>query len=140
MFSHNVKSMITLSNATLNLFNALPKEFTKKEFEDVRDSMCDMHPLSFSTCRKYNLITIVRAEPSTYKVEEDRWINPVTNEQYDYDTLTIKWSIELAKQFDVDYVPYLNPYCLPHSSIKIDKPCIRNIYAICSEKVQEFFK
>ena len=140
MFSHNVKSMFALSGATLDLFNALPKEFTKKEFEAVRDSMYDMHPLSFPTCRKYNFIAIVRTEPATYEIEEDRWTNPVTNEQYDYDTLTDKWSIELAKQFGVTYAPFFSPYRLPHSSIKVNKPCVRNIYAICSEKVQEFFK
>lgn len=138
MFGHNVNSMFALPTATLDLFNALPQEFTKKDFDTARASMKGAHPLSLPTCREYGFIIIVRTEPATYKVEEDVWTNPITNEQYDYDTLERKWSIELAEQFGVAYTSFLSPYCLPYSSIKVDKPCIRNIFAVDFEKFQKF--
>lgn len=138
MFGHNVNSMFALPTATLDLFNALPQEFTKKDFDTARASMKDAHPLSLPTCREYGFIIIVRTEPATYKVEEDVWTNPITNEQYNYDTLKRKWSIELAEQFGVAYTSFLRPYCLPYSSTKVDKPCIRNIFAVDFEKFQKF--
>ena len=83
-------------------------------------------------------IAIVRTEPATYQVEEDVWVNPITNEQYNNDTLRKKWSVELAEQFGVGYTPYPRIYRLPHSSIKVDKPCVRNIFAVNFEKFQKF--
>jgi hypothetical protein len=138
MFGHNVNSMFALSTTTAALFNALPQEFTKKDFDTVRASMKGAHPLSLPTCREYGFIIIVRTEPATYQVEEDVWVNPITNEQYNNDTLRKKWSVELAEQFGVDYTPYPRIYCLPHSSIKVDKPCVRNIFAVNFEKFQKF--
>ena len=138
MFSHTVSSMFALPTATIELFEALPQEFTKKDFDTVRANMKGARPLSLSTCRSYGFIIIVRTEPATYRVEEDVWTNPITNEQYNYDTLKCKWSVELAEQFGVAYTSSLYPYCLPYSSIKVDKPCVRNIFAVDFEKFQKF--
>ena len=138
MFGHNVNSMFALPTTTLDLFNALPQEFTKKDFDTVRASMKDAHPLSLPTCREYGFIIIVRTEPATYQVEEDVWINPITDEHYDSDTLRKKWCMELAEQFGVAYTPFARPYRLPYSTIKVNKPCVRNIFAVDFEKFQKF--
>ena len=138
MFGHNVNSMFALPTTTLDLFNALPKEFTKKEFDTARASMKGAHPLSLSTCREYGFIIVVRTEPATYTVIEDVWTNPITNEQYNRDTLRRKWCIEMAEQFGVAYTPSPRPYCLPYSPTKVDKPCVRNIFAVDFEKFQKF--
>ena len=138
--SHNVSSMFALSTATNNLFNMLPKEFTKKDFDTARDSMKNAQPLSLATCRKYGLVVLVRTEPTTYKTKEEVWVNPVTNERYNFDTLKRKWSIELAEQFGVAYTYSPRPSCLPHSLIEVDKPCVRNIFTINFEKFQKFLE
>ena len=136
--SHTTSSMFALPTATNNLFNMLPKEFTKKDFETVRDSMKNAHPLSLSTSRKYGFIVIVRTEPTTYKTREEVWVNPVTNERYTENELRRKWSIELAEQFGVTYTPTPRMIRLPHFLTEVDKPCIRNIFTVNFEKFQEF--
>ena len=136
--SHTTSSMFALPTATNNLFNMLPKEFTKKDFETVRDSMKNDHPLSLSTSRKYGFIVIVRTEPTTYKTREEVWVNPVTNERYTENELRRKWSIELAEQFGVTYTPTPRMIRLPHFLTEVDKPCIRNIFTVNFEKFQEF--
>ena len=137
MFSHNVNSMFALPTATLALFNALPQEFTKKDFDTMRESMKNAHPLSLPTCRKYGFIIVVRTEPTTYTIEEDIWTNPITNEQYNFNTLVDNWSIKLAEQFGVDYERSCF-YLLPHSLVKVVKPCTRNIFTVDFKKFQKF--
>ena len=137
--SHTARSMFALPTATHNLFNMLPKEFTKKDFDTTRDSMKN-EPLSLSTCRKYGLVVLVRTEPTTYKTKEGVWVNPVTNERYNLDTLKRKWSIELAEQFGVTYTPFPNSYSLPSPLIEVEKPCVRNVFTVNFEKFQKFLE
>ena len=143
MFSHNVKTMLALPHATLELFNALPTEFTKKEFDATRNAMSNAHPLSLAACRDYNFVVVVRREPITYKTRTDVWTNPTTGEQYTADEIVRKWSIELAEQFGVPSKSnfYFSPYCrLPYERKEIEREGFRNIFAVDFEKFQEFLQ
>lgn len=136
--SHTTSSMFALPTATNNLFNMLPKEFTKKEFDAARASMKNARPLSLSTCREYGFVVLVRTEPTTYKTKEGVWVNPVTNERYTENELERKWSIELAEQFGVAYTPTPQVWRLPYSLVEVEKPCVRNIFTVNLEKFQKF--
>lgn len=143
MFSHNVKTMLALPHTTLELFNALPTEFTKKEFDTARNAMNNAHPLSLATCRDYGFVVVVRTEPIKYKTSTDVWTNPKTGEQYTADEIVRKWSIELAEQFGVPFRSnfYFSPYCrLPYKYKEIEKEGFRNIFAVDFEKFQEFLQ
>lgn len=143
MFSHNVKTMLALPHTTLELFNALPTEFTKKEFDTARNAMNNAHPLSLATCRDYGFVVVVRTEPIKYKTRTDVWTNPKTGEQYTADEIVRKWSIELAEQFGVPFQSnfYFSPYCrLPYECKEIEKEGFRNIFTIDFEKFQEFLQ
>lgn len=142
-FGHSVPTMVALSEVTQHLFGNLPAEFTKKDFDAVRKSYIDRkeHPMSFQTCRDYELLIVVRTEPTTYYKEEEVWTNPVTGQQFNYDELRENWSRKLAKEFGAPWNEgYVYPYSIPGCSYEeVEKTGYRNIYAVNTEKIKTFF-
>ena len=141
-FSHTVPTMLGFPMDCEALLSALPAEFSKHQFEDIRKTIPG-HPMSFSSARKYGIIEVVRTEPCMRKMTCDIWTNPVTGAKYTYDQLSDKWSKELAAQFGVEYLVrgwnrnvWTTPsfYCLPYQEETLEVECYRNIFKVNVEK------
>ncbi len=141
---HTIPTMMHLQAACEELFAALPAEFSKSEFNAIRQQLGN-RGLSYASARKYGIIVVVREEPCKRKATCDFWTNPVTGEKYTYDELDQKWSKEIASQFGVEYMHYHGSYAyapsfwgLPHGEETREVDCYRNIFRLDVEKFKSF--
>ena len=63
--AHYIPSMMALAPKTQELFDRLPREFTKKQYEALRDELTEgrypcLSPMSLVTAREYGIIEVVR--------------------------------------------------------------------------------
>lgn len=142
---HTIPTMMHLQAASEELFAALPAEFSKSEFNAIRQQLGN-RGISYASARKYGIIVVVREEPCKRKVTADFWTNPVTGEKYTYEELDNKWSKEIADQFGVEYLLkfhgcyYSHPsfWGLPHEEETHEVDCYRNIFRLDVEKFKSF--
>ena len=141
---HTIPTMMHLQAASEELFAALPAEFSKSEFNAIRQQLGN-RGISYASARKYGIIVVVREEPCKRKMTCDFWTNPITGEKYTWDELDEKWSKELASQFGVEYMSYHGSYAyrpsfwsLPHAEGTYEVDCYRNIFRLDVEKFKSF--
>lgn len=119
--AHNIPSMMALASKTQELFDRLPAEFTKKQFEEMRYELCEgrypqRSPISLVTAREYGIIEVVRTEKTTYTKEVRVVINPTTKQKYTEEELDDIWSKKIAREFGLNFngrLPYygeLHPF------------------------------
>ena len=106
--AHNIPSMMALAPKTEETFKALPAEFTKREFNEVRDRYADdRYPrsasISLETAREYGLVYVVRTEKTTYRKEARVFINPKTKDKYTEEQLDELWCKKLAREFGLPF-------------------------------------
>lgn len=141
---HTIPTMMHLQAACEELFAALPAEFSKSEFNAIREQLGN-RGISYASARKYGIIVVVREEPCKRKMTYDCWTNPVTGEKYTYEELDNKWSKEIASQFGVEYMCYHGSYAyrpslwgLPYAEESREVDCYRNIFRLDVEKFKSF--
>ena len=141
---HTIPTMMHLQTASEELFGALPAEFSKSEFNAIRQQLGN-RGISYASARKYGIIVVVREEPCKRTMTCDIWTNPVTGEKYTYEELDSKWSKEIASQFGVEYMRYHGSYAyapsfwgLPHAEESREVDCYRNIFRLDVEKFKSF--
>ena len=85
--AHYIPSMMALAPKTQELFDRLPNEFTKKQYEALRDELSEgryptLSAISLVSAREYGIIEVVRTEKTTYTKEVRVVVNPKTAEKY----------------------------------------------------------
>lgn len=139
-FSHTVPTMFALAKVTEQFLQSLPAEFTKKQFDELRNG-CKGHPLSLQTCRDYGFVVVVRTEPTTYTKEESVWI----------DAKGRKYSEKEMRLFDRKTIATLfnrptyasqweSIYSLPYNDEPVEHPCERNIFRFNEERFKRFLE
>ena len=130
---HTVKTMIKLYDETLRLFEALPEEFTAKEFNALRDSM-KRGAISLKSARELDFVRVVREDPAVYYAEEDLYTS-LDGKEFTLDELfRIPWN----ERVDLFGTPEW--WTLPSRSVKVSHPCIKNIFVVDIEKFKSFAK
>ena len=113
--AHYIPSMMALAPKTQELFDRLPREFTKKQYEALRDELSEgrypyLSPMSLVTAREYGIIEVVRTEKTTYTKEVRVVVNPKTEEKYTEEQLDEIWCKKIAKEFGVRFDGYVPGY------------------------------
>jgi hypothetical protein len=107
--------MMALAPNTQELFDRLPAEFTKKQFEKMRDELSEsrypcLSPMSLVTAREYGIIEVVRTEKTTYTKEVRVVVNPKTAEKYTEEQLDEIWCKKIAREFGLRFDGYVPGY------------------------------
>ena len=113
--AHTIPSMMALASKTQELFDRLPAEFTKKQFEKMRDELSEgrypyLFPMSLVTAREYGIIEVVRTEKTTYTKEVRVVVNPKTAEKYTEEQLDEIWCKKIAREFGLRFDVYVPGY------------------------------
>lgn len=113
--AHTIPSMMALAPKTQELFDRLPAEFTKKQFEQMRNELSEsrypcLSPMSLVTAREYGIIEVVRTEKTTYTKEVRVVVNPKTEEKYTEEQLDEIWCKKMAREFGVRFDGYVPGY------------------------------
>lgn len=106
--AHYIPSMMALAPKTQELFDRLPREFTKKQYEALRDELSEgryptLSAISLVSAREYGIIEVVRTEKTTYTKEVRVYINPTTNEKLTEDELDDIWCKKVAREFGLPF-------------------------------------
>lgn len=133
MRNHTVETMIKLYDETLRLFEALPEEFTAKEFNALRDSM-GRGAICIKSARKLNCIRVIREDPAVYYTDEDLYTSLDGNEF----TLDELFKLPRDKRFEL--FGTFDWWTLPSREVKISHPCTKNIFVVDIEKFKSFAK
>lgn len=104
--------MMALASKTQELFDRLPAEFTKKQFEEMRNELSEgrypyLSPMSLVTAREYGIIEVVRTEKTTYTKEVRVVVNPKTEEKYTEEQLDEIWCKKIAREFGLRFDGYV---------------------------------
>ena len=110
--AHTIPSMMALAPKTQELFDRLPAEFTKKQFEEMRNELSEgrypyLSPMSLVTAREYGIIEVVRTEKTTYTKEVRVVVNPKTAEKYTEEQLDEIWCKKIAREFGLRFDGYV---------------------------------
>ena len=110
--AHTIPSMMALAPKTQELFDRLPAEFTKKQFDKMRDELSEsrcpyLSPMSLVTAREYGIIEVVRTEKTTYTKEVRVVVNPKTAEKYTEEQLDEIWCKKIAREFGLRFDGYV---------------------------------
>ena len=113
--AHYIPSMMALAPKTQELFDRLPREFTKKQYEALRDELTEgrypsLSAISLTSAREYGIIEVVRTEKTTYTKEVRVVVNPKTEEKYTEEQLDEIWCKKIAKDFGVRFDGYVPGY------------------------------
>ena len=113
--AHYIPSMMALAPKTQELFDRLPREFTKKQYESLRDELTEgrypsLSAISLTSAREYGIIEVVRTEKTTYTKEVRVVVNPKTEEKYTEEQLDEIWCKKIAKEFGVRFDGYVPGY------------------------------
>ena len=113
--AHTIPSMMALAPKTQELFDRLPAEFTKKQFDKMRDELSEsrypcLSPMSLVTAREYGIIEVVRTEKTTYTKEVRVVVNPKTAEKYTEEQLDEIWCKKIAREFGLRFDGYVPGY------------------------------
>lgn len=140
-FQHTVPTMLKLYQETEVLLTSLPTEFSKKEFEEIRDKVWGNHPLSFNSCRAYGFIRVVRQEPATYKRMETVFTDP-KGRQYTRQEIEALGRTAVEVLFDINSYSdrWFSIYQLPNADVEVEHPCYRNIFSVDWEKFRGYVK
>ena len=107
--------MMALAPKTQELFDRLPAEFTKKQFEKMRNELSEsrypcLSPMSLVTAREYGIIEVVRTEKTAYTKEVRVVVNPKTAEKYTEEQLDEIWCKKIAREFGLRFDGYVPGY------------------------------
>ena len=113
--AHYIPSMMALAPKTQELFDRLPREFTKKQYEALRDELTDgrypsLSAISLVSAREYGIIEVVRTEKTTYTKEVRVVVNPKTAEKYTEEQLDEIWCKKIAREFGLRFDGYVPGY------------------------------
>ena len=113
--AHYIPSMMALAPKTQELFDRLPREFTKKQYEALRNELSEgryptLSAISLVSAREYGIIEVVRTEKTTYTKEVRVVVNPKTEEKYTEEQLDEIWCKKIAKEFGVRFDGYVPGY------------------------------
>lgn len=131
--SRTVKTMIRFYDETLRLFEALPEEFTAKEFNELRDSM-GRGAICMRYARELNFIRVIREEPAVYYTNEDLY-KSIDGKEFTLDEL-----IDIPRDKRVEVFGTSEWWTLPTREIKVSHPCTKNIFMVDIEKFKSFAK
>ena len=142
--ARNILSMMALAPKTRETFNALPTEFTKKQFNEVRDRYADdRYPwsasISLEAAREYGLVYVIRTEKTTYRKKTQVVINPKTQEKFTEEQLDEVWCKKLARDFGLRFTGCLPGYSdLRHfmDYAEMEFEGFRNVFAINWDKFE----
>lgn len=145
--AHYIPSMFALESKTRELFNRLPEEFTKKQYDEMRRKLSctcgryiDCEAVSLVTAREYGIIKVIREEKTTYKKEVMVAVNPATKETYTFDELDDIWCKKLAREFGINYTgsaPHKYTYGIPTDYAEKEFDGFRNIFVVDWKKFNE---
>ena len=113
--AHYIPSMMALAPKTQELFDRLPSEFTKKQYEALRDELREsrypaLSAISLVAAREYGIIEVVRTEKTTYTKEVRVVVNPKTAEKYTEEQLDEIWCKKIAREFGLRFDGYVPGY------------------------------
>lgn len=113
--AHYIPSMMALAPKTQELFDRLPTEFTKKQYEALRDELSEgryptLSAMSLTSAREYGIIEVVRTEKTTYTKEVRVVVNPKTEEKYTEEQLDEIWCKKIAREFGIRFDGYVPGY------------------------------
>lgn len=136
--AHTIPSMMALAPKTQELFDRLPAEFTKKQFEKMRHELSEgrypyLSPMSLVTAREYGIIEVVRTEKTTYTKEVRVFINPTTKEKYTEDQLDDIWCKKIACEFGLNFngrLPYWGELCPFSDYADMEFDGFRNVFGV----------
>ena len=125
-FSHSISTMMNFCEDNKRLFDALPEQFSKKQFEAIRKSVGG-HPMTIKSAEKYGYVEVCRTEATTYTTLESVWTDR------DGHRYTFEEMITIHK--DVRRIIFNSPdhefvYDLPYTDIEVEHPCERYIYKL----------
>lgn len=130
---HTVKTMIKLYDETLRLFEALPEEFTAKEFNELRDSM-ERGAICLKSARELDFVRVIREEPAVYYAEEDIYTS-ADGKEFTLDELfRVPWN----ERVDLFGTPEW--WTLPSKTVKVSHTTKKNIFMVDIEKFKSFAK
>lgn len=143
--AHYIPSMMALAPKTQELFDRLPCEFTKKQYEALRDELSEgryptLSAISLVTAREYGIIEVVRTEKTTYTKEVHVYINPTTNEKLTEEELDDIWSKKVAREFGLNFNGCVPGYSLlrPYSGYaEKEFEGFRNVFGINWKKFHD---
>lgn len=146
--AHYIPSMMALETKTRELFDALPREFTKKQYEEMRNKLASsghyhyitLDAISLKTAREYGIIKVVREEKTIYKKEVLVAVNPATNETYTFEELDDIWCKKLAREFGISYTghaPHKYQYGITTDYTEKEFEGFRNIFMVNWKKFEE---
>ena len=143
--AHYIPSMMALAPKTQELFDRLPREFTKKQYEALRDELSEgryptLSAISLTSAREYGIIEVVRTEKTTYTKEVRVVVNPKTEEKYTEEQLDEIWCKKIAKDFGVRFDGYVPGYYemskfMDYADMEFDG--FRNVFGINWNKFHE---
>ena len=143
--AHNIPSMMALAPKTKETFKALPTEFTKREFNEIRDRYADdRYPrsasISLETAREYGLVYVVRTEKTTYRKEARVFINPKTKDKYTEEQLDELWCKKLAREFGLPfnggYLPGFSDLRKFVDYVEMEFEGFRNVFTVNWDKFE----
>ena len=145
--AHYIPSMMALETKTRELFDALPREFTKKQYDEMRNKLActcgryiDLDAISLKSAREYGIVKVVREEKTTYKKEVLVAVNPATNETYTFEELDDIWCKKLAREFGMNYnghAPHKYQYGISTDYAVKEFEGFRNIFMVNWKKFEE---
>lgn len=143
--AHYIPSMMALASKTQELFDRLPTEFTKKQYEALRDALSDDHyptlsAISLVSAREYGIIEVVRTEKTIYTKEVHVYINPKTHEKFTEDQLDELWCKKLAREFGLRFDGHLPCYSelrnfMDYAEMEFDG--FRNVFSVNWAKLEK---
>lgn len=144
--AHYIPSMMALAPKTREAFKALPTEFTKKQFDEIREKLSSgrypyVAPMTLQSARDYGFVQIVRTEKTTYRKEMTVFVNPQTKEQFTHDQLRDVWSRKLAREFGFPFnggdVPGSWELYKFEEEAEVEAEGFRNIFSVNWEKFEK---
>lgn len=143
--AHYIPSMMALAPKTQELFDRLPREFTKKQYEALRDELSEgryptLSAISLVSAREYGIIEVVRTEKTTYTKEVRVFVNPTTKEKYTEEQLDDIWCKKVAREFGLNFngrLPYWGELCPFSDYADMEFDGFRNVFGINWKKFHE---
>lgn len=134
--AHYIPSMMALAPKTREAFASLPAEFTKKQYDEVRDKIASDRystysaPMTLKSAREYGIVNVVRTEKTTYVKTVTVIVNPKTGEKMTCEQFEDNWCRRLAREFGIPfntYPPYMGRF---EDEAEMEMEGYRNIFTV----------
>lgn len=140
--AHYIPSMMALAPKTREAFASLPAEFTKKQYDAVRDKLSSNRapytsPMTLASAREYGIVSVVRTEKTTYKKMVTVVVNPKSGEKMTMEQFEDNWCRRLAREFGLPfstYTPYMGRF---EEEAEMEMEGFRNIFTVDWNKFEK---